>query len=127
MAVFQALDAGAEAVAYVFTQPEKLKSGYLGKRDLEALSQWLAGHDPQAAILLWRDVVRTQLETRQSKYYPYAVKALEKIASIVENKVVTQWKIESQDRYLCALFEQHKSKRKFIMLYLESFGVMPEC
>jgi len=127
MGVFQALDAGAEAVAYIFTQPEKVKTGYLGKRDLEALSQWLAEHDPQAAILLWRDVVQAQLETRQSKYYPYAVQALEKIASIIENRAIAQWKIEPQDRYLCQLFERHQSKRKFISLYLEAFGVLPEC
>lgn len=127
MSVFKVLDAGTEAAAYIFANPGNIRTGYQSRRDLEALSKWLAEHDPEAAILLWRDVVKTQLETRQSKYYPYAVKALEMIASLIENAGVIQWKTEAQDRYLCTLFEQHRSKPKFVSLYLETFGVLPEC
>ncbi len=120
--LFMTLDAPDLCAAYLREHREEIETEYISNATLTEVTTWLAEAYPQEAILLWRDRVEHTLSRSISKYYPFAIKALKKIATIEKGHDTRDWYIEPNRDYIDKLAKEHNRKVKFISLLEKAFG-----
>ena len=119
--LFHALDAPEEAERYIFDHRDDLQTEYLYGEHLNRYIAWLKSDRPQAAILLYRDAVRSTLAKSVSKYYPWAVRHLASAKKLEDTRREEGWSITPWEEYIAELLHRHRFKKRFLQLYREQF------
>ncbi len=121
---FRSMDEAALAAAYVMEHKHALETEYMYGGGFDKIVSWLQGDYPQEAILLYRDSCEKTLQKGQSKYYPWAIRALKKCVEIEKVNDTTAWSIEKNSSYMKQLLKKHERKRRFVELFFQSFDDM---
>lgn len=120
MRFLKELDEKALASGYILSHQESLEAHYFYAKEFNSMIKWLRDDYPQEAMLLYRNSAEKSLEGAQSKYYPSAIWALEKMIGLEKGNEIREWKIEENRTYLARLVKEHERKIKFQSLLRES-------
>lgn len=118
---FMTLEEKPLCAEYIRKNPEQIETEYLYNDTFKQVVQWLKKEYPQEAVLLYRNRVENALKGSISKYYPGAIKALEKISVIESQHDTSDWYIASNEKYIDELVKIHYRKSKFMELLNETF------
>lgn len=94
MHFFKSLGEAALAAAYIMKHQNDLETQYMYTNEFDEVTSWLKERYPQETILLYRDSCEKTLKTAQSKYYPWAIRALQKCVKIESSNDTASWSIE---------------------------------
>lgn len=124
MHFFKSLGEAALAAAYIMEHQNTLETEYMYTNEFDKIASWLKERYPQEAILLYRDSCEKTLRRTQSKYYLWAIRALQECVEIENSNDTSPWSIETNRSYMKKLLKKHERKRKFVALFFESFDNM---